>query len=169
MDCDQVLWTGRCGEGHPLVIDEPRRALLHALLDQRDLGTLLCLCSNIPEETVWAAFENNTAMPLRRDDIVAAAFGPEGNAALLRNLANELGLGLSSFIFLHAEPDECAELEEECSEVLTLQVPADPEDIPAWLKNVWAFDRFNGSGNLVSSEKLCADVCCAGKGQKQWQ
>jgi len=89
---------------------------------------------------VWAAFESNPAMPLQRDDIVAAAFGPQVTVESLGDVARELGLELDSFIFLHADPAECSAVEAACPEVLTCQVPADPESIPAWLKHVWAFD-----------------------------
>jgi acyl carrier protein len=140
MECDQVLWSGRCGQAQRVVVDEPRRALQKSLLEQRDAGMLLCLYSRNREEDVWAAFESNPAMLLQRDDIVAAAFGPQVTVENLGDLASELGLDLDSFIFLHADPAECSAVEAACPEVLTCQVPADPESIPAWLKHVWAFD-----------------------------
>jgi acyl carrier protein len=140
MDCDQVLWSGRCGQDQRVVVDEPRRALQKSLLEQRDAGMLLCLYSRNREEDVWTAFEANSAMLLQRDDIVAAAFGPQVSVKSLGGLASELGLDLDSFIFLHADPAECSAVEAACPEVLTCQVPADPESIPAWLKHVWAFD-----------------------------
>ena len=140
MDCDQVLWNGHCGQDQRVVVDEPRRELQKSLLQQRDAGRLLCLYSRNREEDVWAALASNPAMLLQRDDIVAAAFGPQVGAESLRDLASELGLELDSFIFLHADLAECSAVEAACPEVLTCQVPADPESIPAWLKHVWAFD-----------------------------
>jgi acyl carrier protein len=144
MDCDQVLWSGRCGEGKGVAVDEPRRVLLNALLEQRDTGMLLCLCSRNREEDVWAALQSNPEIPLQRDDIIAAAINYQASSENLGTLAQELGLALDSFVFLNADPVECSEVEERCPEVLTVQVPAAPGDIPAWLKHVWAFDRFNG-------------------------
>lgn len=140
MDCDQVLWSGRCGQDQRVVVDGPRRALQKSLLEQRDAGRLLCLYSRSREDEVWSAFESNPPMLLQRDDIVAAAFGPQATVENLGDLARELGLELDSFILLHADPAECSAVEVACPEVLTCQVPADPEGIPAWLKHVWAFD-----------------------------
>ena len=41
----------------------------------------------------------------------------------IRSLAQELNLGLDSFIFLDDNPVECAEVRSGCPEVLTLRLP----------------------------------------------
>jgi acyl carrier protein len=140
MDCDQLLWSGRCADGQPVVVDDARRVLQNAVLRQRETGRLLCLCSTSRELDVWVAFEREASMPIQRDDLIAAALGPGSIAENLGNLAVELGFGLESFIFLSADQDRCSEIEEKYPEVLTLQAPADPDDIPSWLKHVWALD-----------------------------
>ncbi len=144
MDCDHVLWSGGCGDGQRVVVDEARRAVQKSLLEQRDAGMLLCLCSGRGEEDVRAALEDDPAMLLQRDDFVAAACGPQSSTERLAEVARELELGLDSFIFLSGDQTACSEVESAFPEVLTLQVPADSDDIAAWLKHVWAFDRFNG-------------------------
>ncbi len=53
----------------------------------------------------------------------------------------ELQLGLDSFIFVDDNPQECAEVQAARPEVLTLPLPADPDEIPDFLQHVWAFDR----------------------------
>lgn len=141
MDCDGVLWTGCCANGQSVVVDEGRRVLQNAVLAQRDAGMLLCLCGTNREEDVWTAFEEEPAMPIQRDDFIAVALGSQSIAESLGHLANELGFGLESFIFLSVNQETCSEVEAECPEVLTLQAPADPDEIPSWLKHVWAFDR----------------------------
>src|ERR1017187_6161210 len=143
MDCDQVLWSGHCEKDERVIVDGPRLALQNSLLQQRDAGMLLCLCSKNREDDVWAAFERHPEMRLQRDDFIATSIGPVPIADGLGNLALELGFELGSFILLNADADECAAVEEDCPEVLTLQVPADSEEIPAWLKHVWAFDRIH--------------------------
>src|SRR5262249_8687526 len=77
---------------------------------------------------------------LDRDYFVATAFGPQTSAERLSQLAREIGLGLDTFIFLHSDSDECAAMEAAHPEVLTLQIPATPEEIPAWLRHIWALD-----------------------------
>jgi acyl carrier protein len=144
--CNDVLWSGQSGANQPVTVDDQRRDLQRSLLKQRDSGVLLCLCSkNATEEDVWAAFESNPDMPLQRDDFVATAIGPRSSVENLRKLASELGFDLDSFIFVESDSAECSEVEAACPEVMTLQAPADPAEIPAWLKHVWAFDRINTS------------------------
>ena len=142
MDCDQVLWSGCCADGERVVVDGPRRALQDALLEQRNAGMLLGLCSKNREEDVWAAFASNPEMLLQRDDFVATMFSSAVGPETLHNLARELGFELDSLILLHSDPQVCTEVESACPEVLTLQTPADPGNIPTWLKHIWAFDRF---------------------------
>ena len=144
LECDQVLWSGYCAKNQRVVVDGPHRALQNSLLEQRDAGMLLCLCSKNREEDVWAAFKGNPELVLRRDDFIASAIGPDASVENLGNLARELGFGLDSFIFLSSDPDRCAAVEAAFPGVLTLQAPADPDEITTWLKHVWAFDRRSG-------------------------
>jgi amino acid adenylation domain-containing protein/FkbH-like protein/non-ribosomal peptide synthase protein (TIGR01720 family) len=59
----------------------------------------------------------------------------------LQSLAEELQLGLDSFIFIDDNPIECAEVRANCPEVLTLQLPQESEKIPQFLDHIWAFDQ----------------------------
>jgi predicted enzyme involved in methoxymalonyl-ACP biosynthesis len=139
IDCDQVLWSGDCEAG-PVTLDDARQALHKAVLQQRDTGMLLCLSGVASEGRVWSAFDGLPAMALQRDDVVAAALGGKTRVESLRTLAEELGLGLDSFIYLHSDPDAASEIEAACPGPLTLQIPANADEIPGWLKHVWAFD-----------------------------
>src|SRR5256885_2116763 len=58
----------------------------------------------------------------------------------LNSLAEELRLGLESFIFIDDNELECAEVRARCPEVLVLQIPRRSERIPRFLRNIWAFD-----------------------------
>ena len=61
-------------------------------------------------------------------------------SANLKSLAQELSLGLDSFIFIDDNPVECAEVQANCPEVLSLQLPENPDAIPQFLDHCWAFD-----------------------------
>jgi amino acid adenylation domain-containing protein/FkbH-like protein len=143
LDCDNTLWKGVCGEEGPLGIsvDAPRRALQEVMIAQQDAGMVLCLCSKNAEEDVAAVFEQNQEMLLRREHIVASRINWEPKSHNLRELAQELQLGLDSFIFLDDNPLECEEVRANCPEVLTIELPRDPETIPQLLEHVWAFDH----------------------------
>jgi FkbH-like protein len=101
----------------------------------------LCLCSKNDEADVIEVFQQRPEMPLKREHLVAWRINWQPKSENLRALAQELQLGLESFIFVDDNPIECAEVEAQCPEVLTLQLPAEVERIPKFLAHVWAFDQ----------------------------
>ncbi|MEM9906898.1 MAG: HAD-IIIC family phosphatase [Cyanobacteria bacterium P01_D01_bin.44] len=142
LDCDRTLWRGICGEDGPLgvSVDAPFQALQSFMVRCSEAGLLLCLCSKNDEDAVWQVFEQRDDMLLSQDHIVAWRINWDSKAENLRSLADELNLGLDSFIFIDDNPVECSEVQALCPEVLTLELPADPEHIPAFLNHVWPFD-----------------------------
>jgi FkbH-like protein len=143
LDCDETLWRGICGEDGPegIVLDAPRRALQEFMLRQRQAGMLLALSSKNNEADVLETFRRHPEMPLRLEHFVSWRINWEPKSVGLRALAEELGLGLDSFIFVDDLAKECAEVEAQCPEVLTLALPPDPAEIPEFLAHVWAFDH----------------------------
>ena len=138
-----ILWQGGSEKNEPLQIDDPRRLLLDVLLHVRKHGLVLCLCGEGPEADLWAAFDNNPSMPLKRADFAAALFGPEPGSAKLAGLSRQTGIELDRCIFLSADPSACAAVEASLPEVLALEMPEQHAEIPDWLRHIWAFDRFN--------------------------
>ena len=143
LDCDNTLWSGVCGEGGvaAVTVGPGFRAMQQFMAEQSAAGKVLCLCSKNVEADVWDVFDNHPDMVLRREQFVAHRINWSPKGQNLRELAGELNVGLDSFIFLDDNPVECAEVRSTCPEVLTLQAPAEPDDWPAFLKHVWAFDQ----------------------------
>ncbi len=143
LDCDQTLWTGVCGEDGPagVRIDAPRRVLQEFMRAQLEAGRLLCLCSKNSEGDVRAVFELCPNMPLQFDHFVAWRINWHPKSENLRALAEELQLGLDSFVLVDDNPLECAEAQANCPEVATLQLPEDSKLIPGFLKQAWVFDQ----------------------------
>ena len=143
LDCDDTLWAGICGEDGPqgVTLDAPRRALQEFMSARQLEGMLLALCSKNNEADVVETFAAHPEMPLRIEDFAARRVNWESKGANLAALAGELGLGLDSFILVDDNPKECTEAEAGAPDVLALPLPPEPEDIPEFLKHVWAFDR----------------------------
>src|ERR1017187_7323346 len=143
LDCDDTLWAGICGEDGPqnVVLDEPRRALQEFMAGRRRSGMLLALCSKNNEEDVAETFQAHPEMPLGLEDFVARRINWDSKSANLASLAAELELGLDSFILVDDNPKECSEAQLGAPEVLALPLPARAEEIPEFLRHVWAFDR----------------------------
>lgn len=143
LDCDQTLWTGVVGEDGPLgvEIDPSRRALQQFALARRSEGVLLCLCTKNAEEDVLAVLDNHPEMVLRREHFAAWRIDWGRKSESIRSLAQELGLGVDSFVLLDDNPLECAEVNVGCPGVLALTLPSDARDIAGFLAGCWAFDR----------------------------
>jgi HAD superfamily phosphatase (TIGR01681 family) len=116
LDCDQTLWTGVCGEDGPkgIRLDPPRVALQKFIRAQKDAGMLLCLCSKNNQEDVEEVFRQNKEMPLKREDFVASRLNWRSKPENLKALAEELKVGLDSFIFVDDNPVECAAVQDQC-------------------------------------------------------
>lgn len=142
-DCDETLWKGVCGEvgPHGIELSLGHRGLQEFLVKQHDAGMLLCLCSKNNEEDVQEVFACRPEMPLRLKHVVAQRVNWRAKPENLKELAAELQVGLDSFIFIDDNPLECEQVRSACPEVLTLQLPNLPENIPHFLQNIWAFDK----------------------------
>lgn len=144
LDCDNTLWDGVCGEvgSHGVEITEERLAFQHQLLQLRDAGFLLCLCSKNNPQDAWAVFDDNPHMLLKRQHITAAQFHWNAKSRSLRELASQLKLGVDSFVFLDDNPLEIAEVRAHAPEVLALQLP-EHDSHSQFLRHIWALDRWS--------------------------
>lgn len=142
LDCDNTIWQGVCGEEGALgvKISAPYQALQTFMLKKQSMGFLLCLCSKNSEEDVFAVFEQRSDMPIKREHLVSWRINWQAKSENIKSLAQELQLGLNSFIFIDDNPVECAEVQANCPEVLTLQLPTKIDTIPSFIENIWAFD-----------------------------
>lgn len=142
LDCDNTLWQGICGEEGEMgvCVDENFRTLQKFMLEKNTSGMLLALCSKNNEQDVWKVFDKNTGMLLKKDNLITWRINWQSKSENIKSIAKELNLGLDSFIFIDDNPMECAEVMEACPMVLTLQLPKDTKQIPAFLEHVWAFD-----------------------------
>ncbi len=169
LDCDDTLWQGICGEDGPegVMLDPPRRELQEFMLRERDAGMLLCLASKNNPEDVEQTFRVHPEMPLQLEHFVARRIGWEPKADGLVALADELNLGLDSFIFIDDNPKELSEVEANCPEVLGLALPADANEIPRFLRHVWAFDRLRVTEEDRQRSAMYAQQFQRDKAEKQ--
>jgi FkbH-like protein len=144
LDCDNTLWKGVVGEDGVAGITIPPAwsRLQQFMVDQASKGVLLCLCSKNDESDVLDVFERRPDMIIKRQHLVAWKINWRPKSENIRALAQELNLGLDSFIFLDDNPVECAEVRAGCPEVLSLRLPID-SDIARFVEHIWAFDRLS--------------------------
>lgn len=145
LDCDNTLWQGVCGEDGSLgvTIDTPRKELQRFILSQYSQGMLICLCSKNNEEDVLEVFNNNPEMLLKLEHITAYRINWKHKSENLSSLAEELKLGLDSFIFIDDDALECAQVESIYPQILTLLIPKAINKISNFLNHIWDFDHLN--------------------------
>jgi FkbH-like protein len=143
LDCDNTLWKGICGEDGPqgITLDPARRALQEFMKEQQHSGMLLTMASKNNELDVLETFSRHPEMPLELHHFVAWKLNWDAKSANLRALANELSLGLDSFVLVDDNAKECAEVAESIPEVVALALPAETGEIPHFLDHIWAFDH----------------------------
>lgn len=140
VDADDTLWGGIVGEEgvQGIRLETPHIQLQELLLSARAAGALICVATKNNEEDVRAVFEQRE-MPLRWEHLtrVCAGWAPKSESIL--TLADELSLGLDSFVFIDDSPLECEQVLAACPGVLAIQVPP-AERREVFLAHLWLLD-----------------------------
>jgi FkbH-like protein len=129
---DNTLWGGVIGEDgiEQITLGEEGLGLAYAefqeeLLNLTRKGILLAICSKNNEEDALAVFRQHPSMRLKEDHFAARRINWRDKAANLRELAEELNLGLDSFVFLDDNPAERSLVRTALPEVLVAEWPED--------------------------------------------
>lgn len=137
LDCDGTLWGGIIGEdgigGIEIGQSFPGSAFREFQLVARRLqreGILLAIVSKNNAADVDEVFDNHDEMILSRSDIAAWRVNWEPKPDNLRSIAEELNLGLDSFVFVDDSSHEISAVQSQLPEVVSLQVPEDSEELP---------------------------------------
>lgn len=141
VDADNTLWDRVVAEAgaEGIGLGTERLALQRILRDRQGEGLLLALASKNREEDVRAAFAR-PEMILRWEDFVAWKVNWQPKSENLREIADELGLGLESFVFLDDNPVECAEVSSRLPQVAVVNLPTEAASATEALRHVWALD-----------------------------
>ena len=148
-DLDGTLWGGILGEDGPGGIQlgedgagKCYRDLQREILMLQDAGVLLVVASKNELADVERVFADHPMMLLRPDHIAAWRVGWDDKATSIASLAEELSLGLDSFVFLDDNPVERMLIAEALPEVAVPDVPTRPELLPGWFVREVAFAYF---------------------------
>jgi FkbH-like protein len=142
LDMDNTLWGGIFGEDGigKLVCDDEFpgnafKAFQHECLRLKSQGMLLTVLSKNNPDAI-SAFKDHPGMLLKEDDFVASRINWEPKPHNVRHMAEELNLGLDSFVFLDDSPHERAAMRRMCPEVIVPEMPDDPAARPQWLRGL---------------------------------
>lgn len=134
LDLDNTLWGGVIGDdgidgirlGQGSAEGEAFLQMQRYALALRDLGVVLAVSSKNDEATARAVFQSHPDMLLREEHIAAFQANWLDKAANLRRIAQDLSLGLSSFVFVDDNPAERALIRRVLPEVAVPELPEDP-------------------------------------------
>ena len=147
LDLDNVLWGGVLGESSlsdlKIGLDYPGSAyyrIQRRALDLKRRGILLALVSKNNEADVVAAFSGLPDMPLSLSDFAARRVNWAPKHQSLQEIADELNLGLDSFVFLDDQAFEQEEVRYHLPMVKVLRNSGDPIAVLAALEECIHFD-----------------------------
>lgn len=155
LDLDNTLWGGVIGddgiEGIEIGDTSPRgeafKAFQSYILSLTDRGVLLAVCSKNDYENAIEPFRSHPEMVLREEHIVSFKANWEPKAANLMAMADELSLGLDSFVFVDDNPAETEIVKQFTRDVTTITLSDDPAEYVRQLKESRLFER-----SLITSE-----------------
>ena len=150
LDLDNTLWGGIVGDDGPdrlLVgpgdpVGEAFLAFQRYVLDLKNRGVVLAVCSKNDEAVALAPFSSRPEMLLRRDDFSAFVASWEPKSRGLRRIAEQLQLGLDALVMVDDNPAERAEIRQALPDVRVVELRYDPSDYPfdvertGWLETV---------------------------------
>ena len=143
LDVDNTLWGGIIGEdgldGVALGHEYPGNAYMafqRRLLDFQQRGFILTLCSKNNPGDVDQVLNQHPHQVLKPEHFAAIRVNWEPKTDNLVALAEELNLGLDSFIFVDDSDYECALVRRELPEVEVIQTPSRAVDVPSCLDQV---------------------------------
>lgn len=148
VDLDNTLWGGVIGEdgmaGIKVGPEYPGagyQALQRAMLDLSRKGILLAVCSKNNLDDAMEALEKHPGMLLRAKDFAALRINWTDKAQNLREIAQELNIGLDALAFLDDNPFEREQVRTVLPEVTVIDIPQNPLEYASALRNCAVFER----------------------------
>lgn len=151
VDLDNTLWGGIIGEdglggialGPPSARGEAFQAFQHYILELKNRGILLVVCSkNNPEDARLPFFQHDGSV-LRFDDFSVFRANWLDKPTNLRGIAQALNLGLDSFVFIDDNPAERSLVRKELPEVTVPDLGDDPANFVTVLERGRYFEALS--------------------------
>ncbi len=143
LDLDNTLWGGVLGEdginGIKIGGDYPGKAFLYfqqALIELGKSGVILTICSKNNEQDVLEAWEKNPYILLKQEHISAYRINWQDKATNIKELADELNIGLDSFVFIDDNPTERELVKQVLPMVEVPEFPVQPYNLPMFYKSI---------------------------------
>tara|TARA_Y100000741_G_scaffold365181_1_gene360110 strand:+ start:18168 stop:19916 length:1749 start_codon:yes stop_codon:yes gene_type:complete len=142
LDCDNTLWNGVLGEegyeGINISKNHSKGKIFSQvqskLLELKDLGVLLAICSKNNYEDVNLVLENHPDMIIKDKDIIAKEINWNNKVNNIRNISKKLNVGLDSLVFLDDSNFEIDLINRYLPHVYTIKVPSNLNEYPGLIE-----------------------------------
>lgn len=158
IDLDNTIWGGVVGETGPLGVELSDEHLGLAYKDvQRVIkemgaaGVILCIVSKNNFDDAIEVFKKNPSMVLEEKDIANFKINWDRKDKNLIAIANELNLGIDSFVFLDDNPSERTLVAEMCPGVEVINFPSDITELPGILRKT--YEKYFKQNVLTDEDK----------------
>lgn len=148
LDLDNTLWGGvvgddgpeglAIGKGDPL--GEAFLAFQDYLIQLKNRGILLAVCSKNEEENARAPFKKRPEMLLKEKDFVSFKANWLPKPGNILAIAQELNIGVDSMVFVDDNPAEREHVRQQLPQVRVLELTEDPSDYPLLLDRTGWFE-----------------------------
>ena len=147
LDLDNTLWGGVVGESgpHGIAVGGTGEGQAYAAFQKhakrlKESGVLLAVASKNNDADAREPFEVNEEMVLELKDFASFHACWDPKPGRLKLMAQELNLGLDSFVFFDDNPAERERMKAELPEVVVVEVPTDPDLYIRALQESLAFE-----------------------------
>jgi FkbH-like protein len=148
VDLDNTLWGGVIGEDGmtgikvgPEYPGAAYQALHRTLLDLSRKGILLAVCSKNNLDDAMEALEKHPGMLVRPKHFAAMRINWTDKTQNLREIAQELNVGMDSLAFLDDNPFEREQVRAALPEVTVIDLGKDPLEYASAVRNCAVFER----------------------------
>lgn len=143
LDLDNTLWGGILGEdgieGVALGGDYPGKAFSffqHQIEELGKQGVILCVCSKNNIEDVREVWDKHPEIVLKEKHFAALKINWVNKADNIRQLAQELNIGLESMVFIDDSPAEREIVKANLPAVKVPEFPEQPYQLPQYFKEI---------------------------------
>lgn len=147
VDLDNTLWGGVLGDDGPggiqigpLYPGNCYVELQRAIKSLQRQGVVLGICSKNEQAIVDEVFDSHPELVLRTSDFVARAVNWERKDVNLQRMADDLNLGLQSFVYVDDSSFECEMIRQSLPDVQVVHVEGDPAGHLARLLQAGGFE-----------------------------
>ena len=175
LDLDNTLWGGVVGELGPQGIrigdgpdGEAFLAFQEHLKSLTRRGVLLAVASKNDAQAARQPFEHNPGMRLQVSDFAAFVADWRRKPEQISEIAENLGLGLESIVFVDDNPAECAEVAAALPEVSTVCLDVPPSELVRTLDASVRFEISSLSDDDLRRQRSYAASAQAAELRSTW-